>query len=110
MCQCLCECGHEVCISCTVMPCCFDVLCLSPGAEHDPVYPESGPADPEGPAVRPEDGGPTQRPGDQVQTGGGEPQAELRQTIQGTVAHFTATLLYIYNILSCVLLNIMNYH
>lgn len=58
----------------------------SPGAEHDPVHPESGPAHPEGPPVRAEDGGPVEGTGDQVPSGGGEPQAEHRQTVQGTAA------------------------
>ena len=34
------------------------VLCPCVGPEHDPVHPGPGPADPEGPAVRGEDGGP----------------------------------------------------
>lgn len=53
------------------------------GPEHDPVHPGAGPANPEGPAVRGEDGGAAPWPGDQVQAGGGEPQAEHRQAIQG---------------------------
>ena len=57
---------------------------VTSGPEHDPVHPGAGPADPEGPAVRGEDGGPAPWPGDQVQAGGGEPQAEHRQAIQGT--------------------------
>lgn len=77
----------------TVMRCSVDVLSLSlptcPGSEHDPVHPESGPAHPEGPAVRAEDGGPVAGPGDQVPTGGGEPQAEHGQTVQGTATLFT---------------------
>lgn len=56
----------------------------SPGPEHDPVHSGAGPANPEGPAVRGEDGGPAAWVGDQVQAGGGESQAEHRQTIQGT--------------------------
>lgn len=48
----------------------------SPGPEHDPVHPGAGPAHPEGPSVRGEDGGPAPWPGDKVQGGGGEPQAE----------------------------------
>lgn len=55
-----------------------------PGPEHDPVHPGPGPAHPEGPAVRREDGGPASGSGDQVQAGGGEPQAEHCQAIQGT--------------------------
>lgn len=54
------------------------------GPEHDPVHPGPGPANPEGPAVCGEDGGPAPWSGDQVQAGGGEPQAEHRQAIQGT--------------------------
>ena len=56
------------------------------GPEHDPVHPGAGSADTEGPAVRGEDGGAAERSGDQVQTGGGEPQAEHCQAIQGTAA------------------------
>lgn len=56
----------------------------TPGPEHDPVHPGAGPANPEGPAVCGEDGGPAPWSGDQVQAGGGEPQAEHRQAIQGT--------------------------
>lgn len=60
-------------------------MCLydTSGPEHDPVHPGAGPADPEGPPVCGEDGGPAPRSGDQVQAGGGEPQAEYRQAIQG---------------------------
>lgn len=57
---------------------------LSPGPEHDPVHSGAGPANPEGPAIRGEDGGPAAWAGDQVQAGGGESQAEHRQAIQGT--------------------------
>lgn len=66
----------------------FHVSLISPviGPEHDPVHPGAGPADPERPAVRGEDGGAAERSGDQVQTGGGEPQAEHCQAIQGTAA------------------------
>lgn len=67
------------------------MLVLSPmcpsvtsGPEHDPVHPGAGPENPEGPAIRGEDGGPAAWPGDQVQAGGGESQAEHRQAIQGT--------------------------
>lgn len=59
-------------------------LSATSGPEHDPVHPGAGPANPAGPAVRGEDGGPAPRPGDQVQAGGGESQAEHRQAIQGT--------------------------
>lgn len=48
----------------------------SPGPEHDPVHPGAGPAHPEGPSVRGEDGGPAPWPRDKIQGGGGEPQAE----------------------------------
>lgn len=58
--------------------------CGTSGPEHDPVHPGAGPANPEGPAVCGEDGGPAPWSGDQVQAGGGEPQAEHRQAIQGT--------------------------
>lgn len=54
------------------------------GPEHDPVHPSAGPANPEGPSVRGEDGSPAPWPRDQVQAGGGESQAEHRQAIQGT--------------------------
>jgi len=54
-----------------------------PGPEHDPVHPGAGPAYAEGPAVCREDGGSASWSGDQVQAGGGEPQAEHRQAIQG---------------------------
>lgn len=62
--------------------------CGTPGPEHDPVHPGAGPANPEGPAVCGEDGGPAPWSGDQVQTGGGEPQAEHRQAIQGMEPDF----------------------
>lgn len=60
---------------------CFSSLT---GPKHDPVNPESGPEDPERPAVCAENGSSAEGPGNQVQTGGGEPQAEHRQAIQGT--------------------------
>ncbi len=68
---------------------------ITSGPEHDPVHSGVGPANPEGPAVRGEDGGAAPRPGDQVQAGGGEPQAEHRQAIQGTEADHVAALLSI---------------
>lgn len=62
---------------------------VTSGPEHDPVHPGAGPENPEGPAICGEDGGPTAWPGDQVQAGGGESQAEHRQAIQGTDIQLT---------------------
>ncbi len=53
------------------------------GAKYDAINPSIGPAHPEGPAVCCEDGRSTPWPGDQIQTGGGEPQTKHRQAIQG---------------------------
>lgn len=58
-------------------------VCVFLGAKHDAIYPSIGPADPEGPAVRGEDGRSTPWPGDQIQAGGREPQTKHRQAIQG---------------------------
>lgn len=61
---------------------CFCFSSLT-GPKHDPVNPESGPEDPERPAVCAENGSSAKGPGNKVQTGGGKPQAEYRQAIQG---------------------------
>ena len=58
-----------------------------PGAEHDPVYRGPGPADPAGPAVRGEDGGAAEGPGEQIQTGGRWAREQHRQTVQGKTHH-----------------------
>lgn len=58
-------------------------MCVFLGAKHDAINPSIGPADPEGPAVRGEDGRSTPWPGDQIQTGGGKPQTKHCQAIQG---------------------------
>lgn len=61
------------------------------GAEYDAVHPESWPEDPERPAVCAENGGAVERPGIQVQTGGGKPQAEYRQAIQGVYKYMCSS-------------------
>lgn len=64
----------------------LEPVALLTGAKHVPIHRGPGPADSEGLAVCGEDGEPDERPGVQVQTGGGESQATPGPAVQGTRA------------------------